>query len=238
MRNFIAYFIVLVTLLSCGNDATTMNVKGTIKGLKKGTLYLQKIEDTALVVVDSIVINGKSDFAFSTTLESPEVFYLYLNKKDGNELNDRILFFGEPGEITITTSRENFEVDAKIEGSETHKVWEQYSKGKSRYTNQNLDLIKATFEAQRDSNLVALDSLNKLAEKNTLRSYLYTINFVLNNSNSHVAPYIVMAEAYDMQVKYLDTIHKALTPEVANSKYGKMLTEFINKVKQKESNSK
>lgn len=72
-----------------------MMVTGTIKGLRKGTLYLQKIKDTVLVNLDSVTIDGNPDFTLTTSLKSPEVHYLYLDKEDADTLNDRILFFGE-----------------------------------------------------------------------------------------------------------------------------------------------
>lgn len=35
-----------------------MTVSGNVKGLKKGTLYLQKVNDTVLITVDSLQIKG------------------------------------------------------------------------------------------------------------------------------------------------------------------------------------
>ena len=61
-------------------------------------------------------------------LESPEIFYLYLNKEDHNDVNDRITFFGEPGNIKINTTWNTFDANAKISGSETQKKLEDYRK--------------------------------------------------------------------------------------------------------------
>ena len=46
-----------------------------------------------MVNVDSMEVNGNDKF--KTEIESPEIYYLYLNKEDGDSLNDRILFFAE-----------------------------------------------------------------------------------------------------------------------------------------------
>ena len=48
-----------------------------------------------MVNVDSVEVNGNPDFKFKTEIESPEIYYLYLIKEDGDSLNDRILFFAE-----------------------------------------------------------------------------------------------------------------------------------------------
>ena len=91
------------------NSDNLMIVNGSIDGLRKGTLYLQKIQDTVLVNIDSIKINGIPNFEFRTPIETAEVFYLYLDKEDGESLNDRILFFGEKGAIQIKTLLNTFE---------------------------------------------------------------------------------------------------------------------------------
>ena len=216
-------------LLSCGNSDTenTMIVSGNVKGLKKGILYLQHIPDSVLVVIDSLQISGDGTFSFKTELESPEVFYLYLNKRDNNTINDRITFFGEPGTITINTNWNTFDTTAKIEGSEAHKKLEEFRKVMSKYNTQNLELVRASMEEENQQDSTAMDSLQKASERTVLRSYLYALNFALNNNSSHVAPYIALTEVADANVKYLDSIYNSLDPQVADSKYGRALKAHI-----------
>ena len=49
-----------------------------------------------------------------------------------------------------------------------------------------------------------------------------------------MSPYIALAEIYDINIKYLDTIQKSMTPKVANSLYGKKLTKYVNDIKKSE----
>ncbi|WP_316931602.1 hypothetical protein [Flavimarina sp. Hel_I_48] len=63
------------------------------------------------------------------------------------------------------------------------------------------------------------------------RKYLYTVNFAMNNKNLEVAPYLAISEIFDANVKYLDTIYKALEPDIRKSKYGKTLKGFIKERK-------
>ena len=46
-----------------------------------------------------------------------------------------------------------------------------------------------------------------------------------------MAPYVAVAEVYDANVKYLDTINKVLTPAIAKSKYGLILADYIETIK-------
>ena len=100
--------------------------------------------------------------------------------------------------------------------------------------NRNLELIKEQFDAQKDGDTAEYNKLQEERNNSIKRRYLYTVNFALNNKDSEVAPYLALTEIYNARIDLLDTINKALTPKVKNSKYGKELEEFIQKIKQTE----
>jgi succinate dehydrogenase flavin-adding protein (antitoxin of CptAB toxin-antitoxin module) len=224
--------VIVLFVIACGKKEADLTVKVNVEGLKKGTLYLKKIKDTTLVSVDSITINGESFIELHSDLESPEIFYLYLDKNSAEK--DRIAFFANKGITEINTTLKNFAFDAKIKGSEQQKVLEEYQKVISKLNNRNLDLIKEHFEAQKSGDSIKLDSIVKMSDNLLKRKYLYTVNFALNNNDSEVAPYIALSEIYDARIDLLDTINKSLTDNIKNSKYGKELDRFIQVVKQKE----
>ena len=232
MRVYLSCVVLLGLLFSCGSgeEPNRMIVKGNVKGLKKGTLFLQNIPDTTLTTIDSLLVQGDGNFQFETSMESPEVFYLYLDKKDNNEFNDRITFFGEPGTINISTSWNTFETKAVIEGSETQKKLEEYQEIMNKFHGQSLDLMRASADPQIQNDSIALDSLQQLSDKVILRGYLYTLNFALNNSDSYVAPYLALSEVANANPIYLDSIYNALSPEVAASKYGKKLEKYLKEL--------
>ena len=180
-----------------------------------------------MITIDSIQIEGDGNFIFKTELESPEIFYLYLNKKDNNDINDRIIFFGESGNITINTSWNTFDTNVKIEGSETQKKLEEYKKTMSRFNTRNFELVQSAVNTELPLDSLQLDSIQKLSDKNLQRGYAFALNFALHNKDSYVAPYIALYEVADANVIYLDSINNSLTPEVANSKYGKALKKFL-----------
>ncbi len=229
MNRCIGILYLLVVLAGCGknHDKDNMVVTGTVKGLKKGMLYLQHIPDSTLITVDSIEIKGDGNFTFNTPLESPEVFYLYLKKKDNNDINDRITFFGEPGNISINTAWNTFDTKAEINGSATHKKLEEYQQVMSRFNKQNMEIIRAAYDTIIQKDSLAMDSIRRANDKNILRGYLYAMNFALSNKNSCIAPYIAVTEVPDANIKYLDSIYNSLTPEVSSSKYGKDLKKFL-----------
>jgi hypothetical protein len=217
-------------VLSCEKSTeNTMTVSGNVKGLKKGTLYLQQFKDSTLMVLDSLEIEGDGTFSFSEELESPDIFYLYLKKQDNNDLNDRITFFGEPGQITINTTWKTFDMDPEVSGSKSHEKYLEFNEMISKFNIRDISLAQqaALPEFQEDS--IALDSLQNLADINLVRRYRYALNFGLNNGDSYATPYIMMSEASDANPKYLDSVYNALTPEVASSKYGMAFQDFLSK---------
>ncbi|MFS4456792.1 DUF4369 domain-containing protein [Maribacter sp. 2304DJ31-5] len=229
MKNIITVLGIILLLSSCGKDDTvnTMTVTGKIKGLKKGKLYLQHVPDTVLISLDSLIIDGDGSFTFKTELESPEIFYLYLDKKDNNDINDRITFFGEPGTININTNWNTFDTNVKITGSKSHIKYKEYRKIMSNVNKKSLEIMINALQTEDSLNQVSIDSVERLSVRNTQRGYVHAINFAINNKDSYVAPYIALKEIPDANPKYLDSILSILTPEVAASKYGKALQKYL-----------
>ncbi|MFT7331089.1 MAG: hypothetical protein ACI848_001165, partial [Roseivirga sp.] len=61
-KNILIALLLSVTLFSCTSKKGDMIVEGTIIGLQKGTLYLQKMQDTLLVSIDSVRLVGENTF--------------------------------------------------------------------------------------------------------------------------------------------------------------------------------
>lgn len=233
MKKSIIAVVSIMLLAACSKTPSKDNLHlvGSIKGLKKGTLYIQRVVDTNLVAIDSILIDGDSNFDTNIELKSPEMLYLFLDRGVTNSLDNNITFFAEPGEMTIETNLDNFLTSAKITGSKNQELYEEYKKVNSRFTDENLTLLEQKFKAIKYQSAKVVDSLTARQESNIKRKYLYATNFALNNKDEEIAPYIALSEIYDINIKYLDTIQKSMTPEVAESLYGKKLTKYIADLK-------
>ncbi len=233
MKKTIIAFAAIALLASCNDkdSKTNLHITGNIKGLKKGTLYIQRVVDTSLVALDTILIDGSSKFQSDLELKSPEMLYLFLDRGVSNSLDNNILFFAEPGDINIETSLDSYIGDAKITGSKNQDLYEEYKKINSRFKDENLTLIEQRFKAIKSENQKAIDSINLKQETNTKRKYLYATNFAINNRNYEVSPYIALSDIYDINIKFLDTIQKSMSPKVAKSLYGKKLTQYVTDIK-------
>ena len=225
----LAFIICLLIVSSCAKDKSNFTLKGTIKDLKKGTVYLQKIEDTLMVSIDSLKITGDAQFELHAYLDGPEVLYLKLDKQ--GEDSGLIPFFADQGVTEINTTLKNFFVDAKITGSKQQEKLEEYKATMSKFKDKNLDLIKDNLVAHQSQDSLQIDSSLKAHNNLIVRRYLYTINFAINNKDNEIAPYLAVSEIPDANIKYLDTIINSLTPEIKASKYGKELQELIDERK-------
>ncbi len=233
----ISIAIIAITLLfACSEKKSENNLHltGNIKGLKKGTLYVQRVANNKLVAIDTISIDGNSNFETNIELKSPEMMYLFLDRGVSNSLDNNLLFFAEPGDISIETNLENYIADAKVTGSKNQDLYYEYKKVDKRFQDESLTLIEKKFKAMKNKNESELTSIVAKQETNIKRKYLYATNFAINNKDYEVAPYIALSEIYDINLKYLDTIHKSLSPKVAQSLYGKKLTEYIASIKKQQ----
>jgi len=232
MKKIIVVLVVSILMIACSYKKDgNMVVEGTIKGLKKGTLYLQKMNDTAIISIDSVNVLGDGNFRLTDNIESPIMYYLTY---DGNANDKRILFFGGKGTITINDNMSTFGFSPEITGSPNQLVLDKFLKINNQFKNQRLEFIKKEFDARQSKNTDLIENLEEDYNRMIRRKYLYTTNFALSNSNSEAAAYIALTELYDANIKLLDTINKKLSMVVKNSTYGKRLDKYISKIKSEE----
>ena len=231
MKKIILTLLTITLFVTCTTKKQgNMLVKGTVDGLKKGTLYLQKFNDTLLVSVDSIQLSGTSDFMLSHQVNSPEMYYLVLGKGKDKTIS----FFGEKGEITINTKLSKFSTSAKITGSKNQILWEEHNNMAIKFSGKRLDLIKEKFEAQKNKDKKALLKVEALEKNLIKRKYYYTTNFSVKNGNHEIAPYLALTELYNANIQLLDTVNNSLSKQVKTSKYGVALSQFIKDIKANE----
>ena len=200
----------------------TVNVK--VENFKKGNVYLQKISDSALINVDSIFVKKNESIILKYNIDSPELFYLNL---DVSNIENRIEFFGEKGEINIDTSLEKFNSDFKISGSSSDSIYRDYLSVIKKFNNQKLDLIQLSFnltKTELNDSLIKVQNQIKSLNK---RQYLYNLNYTVSNGNSFISPLIAINEFSESGKIVLDTIKNSMSKQVLESKYGKIFSDIV-----------
>jgi len=201
-----------------------MTVKVKVENFKKGNIYLQKISDSALINIDSIFVKKNESIILKYNIDSPELFYLNL---DVSDIDNRIEFFGEKGEINIDTSLEKFNSDFKISGSSIDSLYRDYLSVIKKFNNQKLDLIQLSFnltKTELDDSLIKVQNQIKSLDK---RQYLYNLNYTVSNGNSFISPLVAINEFSESGKIVLDTIKNSMSKQVLESKYGKIFSDIV-----------
>ena len=215
-----------VLIMGCNSSKDNMSVTGNVDGLMKGTLYLQAQKDSIVINLDSIYLKGDGNFKLSTNIDEPDIFYLYLDKQDGDSMNDIITFFGNKGDIQINTRLSTFDSSFEIYGSENSDLLNEYNSIIRKYNLQNLDLLEIFYNAQIENNQTRIDSANSELENMIRKKYLYTLNFSITNSENEISPYIAVSQIPDANIELLRKVYDTLPERIKNSKYGKILKEI------------
>ena len=229
MKKIITLLLVSFLMTACSSKKEgNMLVQGQIKGLKKGTLYLQKMKDSLLISVDSISLLGNDQFRLTDNVASSVLYYLTF---DGNTTDKRILFFGEKGTITINDKVEQFGYHPEIIGSKNQEILDRYNTVMRKFQNKRLEYIKQDFDAKKANDTKLIAQLENEYNKLIRRKVLFTTNFAISNADSEVAPYLALTEMYDASLKMLDTVNNSLSENIKKSDYGKRFQDYLNKIK-------
>lgn len=236
MKQITLLLVCSLMLINCTTPKENqMRLSGFVKGMKEGTLLLQKSENNTFKTIDSMVVKGDAHFNFSQIIESPELYFLSLKIQNIDREVGAIAFFAEPGDITINTKLNNFLENAVITGSENQKKYTQYKTLIKRYTDKNKKLTQLLISAAKAKNMKAIDSIDTLQKRVLAGSYLATVNYAINNKDYEIAPFLALSEIYNANTKYLDTIYNSLSPKIKASTYGVALKEFISQTKSQDS---
>jgi hypothetical protein len=205
-----------------------MSVSGKIDGLRKGKLYLQQFVDSVFISIDSTEVNNEFEFNLSTSINEPDIYYLYLDKFDGDSLNDRIKFFGNSGEIVINSRLKTFDTNAEILGSDNQTLMEEYISIIRKFNFENLNLLEIYYDSQIKGDNKRFDSVNNAINNLIKRKYLYSLNFATTNADYEISPFIVTTEIPDANKELLKQVYDKFNDSIKVSKYGKLLMEIIS----------
>ena len=231
MKKILSCLLIVSLFVACSSEKEgNMTVNVSITGLKKGTVYLSKFQDTAIVNVDSVLLNGKSEFVLKDDVVSPEMYYITLDKLS----QEGIAFFAEPGIINVASKLEKFTLAAEVTGSKNHEFLEEHKKMADQFNGKQLDFMKERFEAQKAGDATLMEDIDKREENLIKRKYLFTTNYAVNNSDYEVAPYLAITELVYATTSILDTVNNSLSDKIKASKYGVELDKYIKRIKENE----
>ena len=123
-----------------------------------------------------------------------------------------------------------------VKGRKNRELITKYLEFENKF-NTRVNLLKSEKKyAYENKNVIRMDSFQNLLDQLLLKSYLYTANFAIINSDYEVAPYLAFTRISDANIILLDSIANTLSKKVKKSNYGKKFISLVEK--KKENNEK
>ena len=223
------YFLVLFFFVfSCSkiDDENQFSLSLEIEDLKKGVIYLEKISDSSIVVIDSVLFNGNNSIEFQGKIDEPEIMIISLTFE--NEPDPKsFTFFMEKSNISLKTRLKDFGFKVDSKGSKNDSIYRQYLEINKKFNNEKLDLISNSLVFQKSNNQDSISFYDSKLVNVNKRQFLHNANFAMRYSNYAIAPYIAITDLRE-STAILDTIYKSLDEGIKNSKYALELKTLID----------
>jgi len=118
-----------------------------------------------------------------------------------------------------------------VKGKKNKKLMINYQEFEKQFKLKIEQLKVEKKYALEHDNKVRLDSFQRLINSTLTKSYLYTINFVIKNSDYEIAPYLAYTKVSDANILLLDSIAGSLSKRAKRSIYGKKFIALLKERK-------
>ena len=211
-------------LPACSHKDTTPHIEGRIIGLKKGTVYLNRLDNDSLIKIDSFRVKGDGQFRFDLSKIDPQLLVITVK-----EIPEAYLaFFSDDTVVTITSLWNKFGLKNEISGGKNQRAWVNFNQIRRQMNDRKLDVLKAGLEARKDNDSVAWKRAMKQEVSLMKRFKLYAYQFAVKNADKNVGAYVAWREFKDNR-QVLDSIYKKLSPSVKKGPYGLKIKRLLGK---------
>lgn len=196
-----------------------------------GVITLGDIQPGPLWVIDGIRMGNPPGSVRSLATQIREVNILKFAKasKYGSQ--------GAAGVIEINTvlgskNTGNYKRSFEVKGKRNIELMKEFNIYEEQFMSQRNKLEDKRNILVELNEFERVDSIQKLLDALLFKSYLFTANFAINNSDQEIAPYLALKKIPDARIEILESIEKELSDEVKRSRYGKLFQKLL---KQRES---
>jgi peroxiredoxin len=220
-----------VVAVACHNSAPKntnpggFTINGTIKGMESGWVFFGHNDSTGPIRDSVQVANGH--FTYTGKVAEPTQYYLWLMERDGRKVSP-VDFFVEDTMMQININKDSLK-DAAITGSPIEDQYMQYKQAIKPVRDKKMALDNSFAEASDKRDKTAIDSIEKLygglekEEEETIMGY------VDKNPSAFIGAWSVSKNLlYDEDVKTIQRLYAEFSPEVQQSKYGKVIKKEMD----------
>lgn len=223
MKKFVFGILITAIIASCSPKDGYV-VKGKIKGLEKGELYVKSLAGREVTTLDTVQIED-GEFEFEGKVNEPQIHLLFINGKPSP-----IVFFIENSAIRIKADIDSLE-EATVKGSKVNIPWAKFN-SEMPLKKESQTLKEDFLKAKESNNLAQMNELRDQYNDMIEKQNEYFKTFVLANTNNYVGAYLAVTYMRQLELPDIkNLLSKLHAGEAKNSEYVK---EIENAVKELE----
>lgn len=229
------FFFFFLVFIACTENEKNARIIIEMKNIEDDYLLLSiaPIGDVTKFIFDTLpIINGKA--TFDTCIHEPHKGYIiansmfkYLVNGDPFLIRSKVIefFIDEYQTIKITGEIKGYQNEYNVVGSLLNLQFTDFNKTKS-YNHAKLSEVMFDYENCFLEEIYNDDHISLLEQKIsdlTTQIFQNEINYVLSNTDSELAAYLLSIQSIDTLVKYFEM----LSPTTLETNYGKLLKKKV-----------
>jgi len=213
MKKLIFLLPVAALIISCGtNKGTQYTITGTVQHMDTGMVYLQKMDSTGWISIDSAKIKN-NEFEFKGKVATPDRYNIVVKGKDL-----QFPFFLENGDIRLVVHADSTGL-LEVAGSASHDLFKKFTAQNDSIQKRMNDLDPLFVKADSLKDSIQMKKLNEMADQYDASMKKLVVDFAKANPGSPVSPYLVMRNSYRFELPALDSIAGGLNDSLLNGSY-------------------
>lgn len=150
-----------MVLAACSVDNNQLTIKGKVEDAKKETLYLKKMVNQQIVMLDSVKLSSNGTFKFKSDYPAYPEFY-FLDMKEGGTIT---LLSDSGQQIVVQTNMANFVKEAVITDNKYSQKIHSFNQEMMAFSAEFIDYRKQYKEADENERSVLVANMTtKLAD--------------------------------------------------------------------------
>ena len=224
MKKIVFILLIGTILASCAGQKDKYTINGKINGADSGMVYLQKFDVSEWVKLDSAKLE-KGVFTFKGKVDMPEMWIVSYSPKQ-----IFVPVFVENSKISVEIYADSTDKSI-ITGSATHDLYKLYQK-QNDSLNKLVEACYKEYKAAKDAGdsvkMKKADSVSDVLD-NSLKKNI--IGFAKAHSASVVGAYLVMRNAWQIELPELEGIAATFDTSLNRSTYVQSVKKRVDILK-------
>ncbi len=224
MKKVVFILLAGLILASCTGKKDKFSIRGTIKGVDTGMIFLQKYDADHWVNTDSVKL-VKGSFSFTGSCKQPEMWHIALGDRQ-----TYIPVFLENSNIEVQIFPDSLD-KSTVKGSATHDIYQKYL-SMNDILNKRMDEVSMAYKKARETHdtlsMKRADSVSDELDKEMKKQL---VDFIKANNKSVVSTYLVMKNSWQFELNDLEEVVSAFDTSLNSSSYIQVLKKRVDVLK-------